>query len=811
MSASATSSTPAADAGGSGSVRLGGPALRACLAEGEHDHAWQLLELQGHEAVNSGFDYTVTLQHREALAGTCAQARAMLGRELRLCLPAGRGAGGTADDSRCIAGIVTELDQLGHDQPPARRAPAPGSRGQGPRLRLRLRPWTCLADVRMASRVHQDRSVADVLRDLLGRYDHAWELRLRGHYPRLDYLVQFDESDGEFLRRQCARWGLHFHFEHRADGHCLVLGDGVHALRDSPLRASALLELRAHARPDEAGVLHALYTEDAQGVASWISGAHPECHLERQGRWRASLQQDAVDEDAMVRWHGSDGVCRPRRDLEPQPEREDDALAESRLNLRRAGQARRGLHRVVGSGTLPGLAAGYRVRLRRMAGQPDEGLYVQRTCLHWQAGDDSRPGHRPAVRLEFEARPVADDVCPTAPREGLRALGVQTATVLEAAASEPSFTDAVGRLRVRLHWAHADARASTCWVRLVRPAAGEAMGCATWPRPGQEVLVDFVDDDPDTPVCLGLLRNPANAPPWPLPASAEISGWHTRALHDARPCADDAGSRLLFDDAQDALHAQLACDSEASALRLGRHAPVRRGYGRGDARGEGFELRSDGGVVLRAARALAAVSGAASRAAQDIAQPLRACRRQLGDWLSRHAAFRPTRDAHAALPEGPTAALRAGLETDPGPILLHAQGGLHLSSPRDGQVHAGAQLAGSAERDVLAASGDGMVLDADGAVAVACAQQGLRLTVSEGPMSLLAPAAPLQVHARGLLRMGSGGRGVLLQGPGRLILEAAGQSMVLGPDGVRHVSSASWRVRVAGQLWGVPATPRGAR
>ena len=820
MSTRIRAEAPGADpwAGGARAmVRLGGPALRATCAEGDEAVGWKLLELRGQEALNHGFDYEVLLQAPAPRPHGSPGIRAMLGRELQLWLPGRPSAAAPPGEAcRCIAGIVAELEQLGHDESPdpARTAPRASNpvAVHGPLLRLRLRPWTCLADARMASRVHQDRSVVDVLRDLLGAYDHRWELRLRAQYPRLDYLVQFEESDGDFLRRQCARWGLHLHFEHGVEGHCLVLGDGVHALHQPPLAPSATLELRSHARPDEAGVLHALCAQASQGVETWVSGGQAECHPGRRQEWRDQAGPGVGAGDGVIRWRGADGVCLARRALDPDPGQQGDAQTESRLNRRHADQARRGLNRVLGSGTLPGLAAGYRLRLLPGAGQPELSHYVQRTALRWQAQARAGEACLPAVQLEFESRPVADEPCPPPPLARSRPLGLQTGTVLAASRAEDSFTDAIGRLRVRLHWAHADAEASTCWMRMVRPAAGQAMGCANWPRPGQEVLVDFLDGDPDSPVCLGLLRNPAHGPPWPLPSSAELGGWHSQELREpAEHAPARAGSHLLFDDREGALQAQLACASEASALHLGRHAPVSRREGRGQARGEGFELRTDAAACLRAARALQLLSGAASRAARATVQPLQACRRRLGELLERHDARRPVRDARVSLPEGPAAALLADLPSGASPLLLHTQASLYAISPRAGLLHAGAQLGASAERDLRGACGEGMLLHADGAAMLAAAQQGLQLGASDGPITLLAPAARLHVHARGRLRMGCAGQGLRLQGAGRLILEAAGQSLVLGPEGLRHVASGCWSMRVAGRLWGDPGLPGRSR
>lgn len=801
-------------------VALAGPALQALGARaGDEDSQWSILEFHGRETMNALFDYRLRVQHPDA----SLDLRLMLGRELQVWLSCGGASSdGMSRELRCIAGVVTELEHVGHDEREG------GGDIAGVRALLRLRAWPWLADMQVASRVHQHRSVVEVIQRLLACYGFAWEMRLQGSYPKLDYFVQFDETDWEFLRRQCARWGMHLHFEHGVAGHCLVIGDGEHAMRDQPLASCACLELRVHGRAGDAEGLHAWCAEAAQGVEAFASSSQPECHPQALRRWCTDVPDSSGAHSSIVRWRGVDGVFVPRRSLDTVPDNPGDASDESRLHRTRWLQARRGLRRVRGSGPLPGLAAGYRLRLLladaaiegppqgRAAPSPPPGgveetwggpafprdlhfVHSARISMRMLPGEDADPII--PLRIEFDARLLADGVDPMPPCARTRMLGTHTATVLEARRDEPdgtAFADPVGRLRVRMHWAHGDERASTCWLRMARPAAGDRLGCATWPRPGQEVLVEYLDGDPDAPICVGSVRNPANTPPWPLPGAAAVSGWYS---HELRPgeenAADSTGNHLLFDDHAEGLQVQLASCSDASALHLGRHAPVDRQTGRCAVRGEGFELRTEGGSVLRAARTLSLISAAAAEAAQSILQPLRICRRRLQGALDRHASQRIERDARVDLPPGPDLALRRDLEQCDASLTLRAEGNLLATSAEDVVLAAGGHLLCAAQGDLGVACRNGLHVHAQGAAVLSSVEQGIDLVASEGHVRVMAASDELQFHARDALQLMSARRSVHLVGSGRMILQAAGQEVVMGPDGIRHACRGAWRVRAA--------------
>ena len=746
-------------------VELRGPALRALQGDAARPEAWTVLELRGSEALNSLFSYRMLVQCADA----SRDLRPMLGLELQVWLSSGR-------QRRCIAGLLVELEQRGCGA--AACAATPGAQAS-----LLLRPWPYLADLRPASRVHQDCSVVDVLRELLGRYAWRWELRLQRSFPRLDYLVQFDETDWEFVERLCARWGLHLHFEHDADGHQLVVGDGPQAFREQPLRSLRTLELRRPSRGEEPDAVQSLCAEAAQGVQAWESEGHAECHPRDLRCWRDDVPEQGAAQTRMRRWRGSDGVCRPRRDIDAGPDPAAGAAHEDELVRMRLRQARGGLTRLRGHGALPGLAACHTALLRPPWRSPahaaagDERRHlVARVAITLHAGaalrDDGRD--QPGLRVDFDALALGD-ASSAMPARRLRVLGAQTATVLDARQARDAgdfsdlLTDRVGRLRVRLHWAHADARAATCWIRMARPASGDAMGSAAWPRAGQEVLVDFLDGDPDAPICLGGLRNPDNPPPWPLPRAAGVAGWHSHELRRGDSNAADAtGSHVLFDDSVGALQAQLACTRHASALNLGSHAPLDRHRGRLEARGEGFELRTDAHGVVRAGRSLVVFAGAAAGAADAILRPLRACAARLLDALQARGRERVEGDALGGMARGPGAQLAAELEVQASQpdaclaapqasaLALRADGGLQLTGPRCGLLTAAGHLACSALRHVSAQAGAGLHLHAGQSASFTAARRGLQLLAVAGDLGMRAEAGELGDDTlRGLLGAGS--------------------------------------------------------
>ncbi|MDR0673500.1 MAG: type VI secretion system tip protein VgrG [Zoogloeaceae bacterium] len=227
-----------------------------------------------------------------------------------------------------------------------------------------------------------------------------------------------------------------------------------------------------------------------------------------------------------------------------------------------------------------------------------------------QASDDT-PAQPYTVALEAQRRGIAlapdfahsQHAKPTA-------RGTQTALVV-GPENEEVYTDEMGRIKIQFHWqrqkehpeygAHYNER-SSCWVRVAYPIAGAGWGQQFIPRIGQEVIVDFVEDDIDRPLVRGVVYDGRNPPPYfsgagQLPPNKTLSGIKTKEHFG------DQYGELLFDDTSGEVRTKLSSEHGKSQLNQGFLTHPRTD-GVAEPRGEGFELRTDRHGALRAAEGL---------------------------------------------------------------------------------------------------------------------------------------------------------------------------------------------------------------
>jgi type VI secretion system secreted protein VgrG len=227
--------------------------------------------------------------------------------------------------------------------------------------------------------------------------------------------------------------------------------------------------------------------------------------------------------------------------------------------------------------------------------------------------------------------------------------GVQTA-IVTGPPGEEIYTDSLGRVKIQFHWDRLGKynEHSSPWIRVAMPMAGDNLGQINLPRVKQEVVVQFLDGNIDHPIITGLVYNRHNPPPWNLPGQRALSGVRSRELFDAR-----RGNHLVFDDSRGAIQAQLKSDHLHSQLSLGNIVRIEDTAGRKDARGEGFELRTDGHGAIRAARGMLITTEARANAAGPI--------KDMGETTARLNAARNEHEALADL------AQRHGAQETPGP------------------------------------------------------------------------------------------------------------------------------------------------
>lgn len=227
-------------------LQVGGPALD------RDDAQWSAWALYGDEGVNRLFDYRVVLcRDARGAAPACGQ---LLGRALWLRIELGR-PGAPAVAPRWIHGVVSQAQQLRDSE-------------AGSVYALRLRPWLWRAVLGGRCRIWRQRTVVEVLHELLPAGGAVLQ-RLRASYPRRDCLVQFNQTDWDCFAALAQQWAINFWFEHRQAAHDLILADHNEALREQPAAAWRNVAIGAAGEQAEHEGLRGLRLGDALGSVAW--------------------------------------------------------------------------------------------------------------------------------------------------------------------------------------------------------------------------------------------------------------------------------------------------------------------------------------------------------------------------------------------------------------------------------------------------------------------------------------------------------------------------------------------------------------
>lgn len=216
-------------------------------------------------------------------------------------------------------------------------------------------------------------------------------------------------------------------------------------------------------------------------------------------------------------------------------------------------------------------------------------------------------------------------------------LAPQTAVVVGPSGSESIHTDEYGRVRVQFHWDREgdnDER-SSAWIRVSSSWAGAELGATAIPRIGTEVIVQWLDGCPDRPIITGAVFNERNMPPWTMPTQQALTGFRSRELiPNGGNAPGGRSNHLILDDTNGQIQAQLKSDHLHSQLSLGYITRIEDNRGRIDPRGEGWELRTDGHGVARAAKGLLVTTEARQIARGPITDIEETCHRLAvaADW-----------------------------------------------------------------------------------------------------------------------------------------------------------------------------------
>ncbi len=450
--------------------------------------------LSGSDYISTCFDLDLGLVSKDVTI----TAKKLLGQSVTVKID-------TGGDPRFINGLVSEFQFVtiadGYAQ-----------------YQLKLRPWLWFLSNRSDCRIFQNLSVVEIVEKIFSDHGGKVEKRLQGSYDPRDYCVQYDETDLDFIQRLLEHEGIFYFFEHADGEHKLILTDANAKLKPVPGYESVSFQVEAAAAFKEQDFL-----SEWRPKASVLPGSyvHTDYDFEKPA---ADLMSKSVSPlghtlDKGERYHqpGSHLVL-ARGDKVAAIRREE--LQAQHVRIKTAGNAR-------------GLAPGCTFKLEEFPREAENEEYIvlNATYVMWDPQfrtDFVRNGDGFSSKLVVAPKSIAFRPPRTTHQQLMR--GPQTATVVGPAGQE-IFTDKYARVKVQFHWDRLGKKDqnTSCFVRVSSVWAGAGWGFIQIPRIGQEVIVDFIEGDPDKPIITGRVYNAAQMPPYGLPANATQSGWKSNS------------------------------------------------------------------------------------------------------------------------------------------------------------------------------------------------------------------------------------------------------------------------------------------
>jgi type VI secretion system secreted protein VgrG len=405
-------------------------------------------------------------------------------------------------------------------------------------------PKAWLLTRKTQSRIFQQVNVPDILKTVLAGLDVDWS-QIQGTFQPRDYCTQYRETDWAFASRLMEEEGLFYYFQHSDGAHKLVVANTPASHADVPGPTTAIYETVAGGTPPDDRVTAWTKTQEVRS-GKYTLWDHcfekPGSHLDASKTTQETVAVGAVEHKLKVAnntqlelydYPGGyaqrfDGIDPGGGDRASDVEKifEDNART---VGIRMQQETVPGLA-VEGSSGCRQFSAGHKFTLERHFNA--DGAYVLTRVTHAAsaAGSYSNAGEASEYRNDFTCIPAGLPFRPSQVTPKARVVGTHTATVV-GPAGEEIFTDKYSRVKVQFHWDREGKKDadSSCWCRVATPWAGKQWGMIHIPRIGQEVVVDFLEGDPDQPIIVGSVYNAEQMPPYALPDERTMSGIKSRS------------------------------------------------------------------------------------------------------------------------------------------------------------------------------------------------------------------------------------------------------------------------------------------
>jgi len=480
-----------------------------------------LTKIEGSEELSRLFHYELEIDSEEANL----DPRQIVGRNVTVRIDYdGR-------DVRYLNGFVSEFRHCGWSE-------------HFSHYRATVVPWLWFLTQTTDCRIFQRRSTPEIIEQVFSELGFSdFEIELKRGYPQREYCVQYRETDYNFVTRLLEEEGIFYYCRHENGRHTLVLADHGSAYYDL-----ADFEVDFPLPGRQVGIV--------DQIKSWehVYAFHPGGCAQRDFNFKTPSNNLHVVEPT-VRTVGNN----QNFELYDYHGRHSDTATGQQLARTRIEEQEAKFEQVRGECTYRSFSPGgrFQVRSHRVAAAEKNKYVVKRTELTASIAGDYVTGSEAEeeYRCRFVCLPEQTAFRPERIARRPIVEGPQTAVVV-GPPGEEIYPDEFGRVKCQFHWDREGAfdEESSCWIRVSQAHAGSGWGGIDLPRIGEEVIVDFLEGDPDAPIITGRVYNARNMPPFALPAEKTRSGMksntHKGSGYNEISFDDTAGKEQLRTNAQ---------------------------------------------------------------------------------------------------------------------------------------------------------------------------------------------------------------------------------------------------------------------
>lgn len=419
-----------------------------------------------------------------------------------------------------------------------------------------LVPWLWLLTRTTDSRIFQKMSVSEIIEKIFTEKGlNDFKLSLKGTYEKRDYCVQYRETDFNFISRLMEEEGIFYFFEHADGKHTLIMADDPKEHLPCPNQETAACQVFEGATETADMIKNLRYMQEVKAGKFTLNDFNftiPNTSLTAEMPSRIKLGPGERE------YYDYPGGYSKKS--------EGERLANIRIQEQEAA-----VTVLNGSSSCRAFIPGYKFTLKDFTrSEMNDKDYVLTAVTHsasqlYSVGESGPPlkyeNQFTCIPLDVPFRPLR-----TTPKPVID--GVQTAIVV-GPKGEEIYTDEHGRVKVQFHWDREGKKDenSSCWIRVSQVWAGTGWGAMFIPRISHEVIVDFVEGDPDRPIITGRVYHANNMPPYPLPDEKTKSAIKSNSskggdgFNEIR-FEDKKGSEQLFMHAEKNLDVRVKNDSQ---------------------------------------------------------------------------------------------------------------------------------------------------------------------------------------------------------------------------------------------------------